>query len=325
MTRGGRTALGVISSAAGAAVLVWYLRRVGLDRIETGLAAVGAGLAGILAISLARFALRAAAWTALIAEPVPFGRAIGATIGGDALGNLTPIGLVVSEPAKALYLGGDVATGRGFSALMAENFFYSISIAVYIMLGAAAMLEAFALPHAVRLAGIWSLVAMAAALVAAGWVAWRKPAAASALLSRLPFSRLGAVVDRVREFEVKTYGATGRHGVRLDVVILYETLFHVLSFIEAWYTVWLLTGTSRPLEAFILDGFSRVSNIAFRIIPLRLGVDQAGSGLVAQAIGLDPALGATLSIVRTGRILIWAVVGIGIMARRGWSPVNGKM
>src|SRR6185295_14754938 len=108
MTRGGRTAFGVISAAGGVAVLAWYLRRIGLERVEAGLGAVGAGMAVILAIAFARFALRAAAWAALIGQPVSIGRAIGATICGDALGNLTPIGLMVSEPAKALYLSGTV-------------------------------------------------------------------------------------------------------------------------------------------------------------------------------------------------------------------------
>jgi hypothetical protein len=321
MTRTSRTAVSLAASVAGAVLLVWYLRRIGVDRIWAGLAAVGVGFAGILALSLARFALRAVAWTTLIGQRVPIGRALAATIGGDALGQLTPLSVLVSEPAKALFLDRDVEAGRGLAALAAENFFYGVSITTYIMLGAAAMLEAYPVPPALRLAGVWALVMTAAALLTAGWLAWQKPSLAGATLGRLPVARLRHVIARLREFETRTYGSAGQQGGRLASVFACEALFHTLSFVEAWFTIWLLTGASRPLEAFVLDAFSRFSNIVFRIVPLRLGVDQAGSGLVADAVGLDPVTGATLSLVRTGRLIVWAAVGLGLVAtRRGLTP-----
>ena len=45
---------------------------------------------------------------------------------------------------------------------------------------------------------------------------------------------------------------------RLGVVFACETAFHVLSFLEAWLTLWLLTGVSAPLAAFVLDTFNRI-------------------------------------------------------------------
>jgi hypothetical protein len=69
-----------------------------------------------------------------------------------------------------------------------------------------------------------------------------------------------------------------------------------------------LTGSSLPLQAFVLDTFSRVSNIIFRVIPFRLGVDQVGSDLVAQAIGFVPGWHDDVAL-RTGRVLVWAIVG----------------
>ena len=116
---------------------------------------------------------------------------------------------------------------------------------------------------------------------------------------------------------MRTYGSVGQQTGRLGVVVACEAAFHVLSFAESWITLWLLTGASLPLEAFVLDTFSRVSNIVFRVVPLRLGVDQVGSDVVAQAIGLLAGIGTTLSLVRTGRVLVWAVVGMALLLRRG--------
>lgn len=321
--RASRTALTAVASIAGIALLVWQVQKVGLDTIRADLAAVGWGFLAILLLSFLRFVVRAVAWTTLIGARVPVVNALAASIGGDALGNITPLSLLVSEPAKAMYVGGDrVPTGQALAALAAENFFYSVSVAIYIVLGTAALLLAFPVDTTIQWAGIIALGGMATILAAAAWLAWQKPSVASAILARVPFARLDAVVARVRDFEVRTYGSAGQQAGRLNVVIACEMAFHLLSFTEAWLTLWLLTGASLPLQAFVLDTFSRISNIIFRLIPFRIGVDQLGSDLVAQAIGLRAGVGFTMSLVRTGRVLVWAVVGVALLLRRGIQSVR---
>ena len=94
-------------------------------------------------LSFLRFLMRAVAWRALLGEPAPLSAALAATISGDALGNITPFGLAASEPAKAFYLGRHLDPQRAFAALAAENFFYSVSVAVYVIAGVVAMLSTF--------------------------------------------------------------------------------------------------------------------------------------------------------------------------------------
>jgi hypothetical protein len=53
-------------------------------------------------------------------------------------------------------------------------------------------------------------------------------------------------------------------------------MFHVLSFLEMWLTLWLVTGQSLPVAAFILDTVGRLTNAFFKVIPLQLGVLQVG-------------------------------------------------
>jgi lysylphosphatidylglycerol synthase-like protein len=320
-----RSLLTLLGLAVGAALLVWQVRQVGLDRIASGLSSIRWGFLAILLLSLLRFVVRSLAWTTLIGQRTPITRAVAATIGGDALGNITPLSLLVSEPVKAMYLDAGTGSSRSLAALAAENFFYSVSVGIYVTVGTAAMLRAFPLPGEIHLAGIVALGLMAIVLAVAAWTAWQKPALASSVLSRLPFARLSAVVDRVRDFEERTYGSAGREGGRLAVVFACETAFHVLSFLEAWLTLWLITGVSAPLAAFVLDTFNRVVNVVAKMIPFRLGVDQVTSESVAVAIGLAPAVGTTVSLIRTGRMMVWAIVGMALLARKGLgAPLQGK-
>jgi hypothetical protein len=250
-------------------------------------------------------------------EPVALSRVVAATITGDAIGNVTPLSLLVSEPAKALYLGRGVSASRALAALAAETFFYSTTIAVFIIAGCVAMLATFDVPDAVRWAGLVSLGAMVAALVAALWVVWREPALASAVLARVPVLHLAPLVEKVRGFEATTYGFVRKSPDRIRVVFATEIAFHVVSFAESFLTLWLLTGRALPLEAFILDAVNRIVNIVFRVVPFKMGVDELGAGFVSQAIGLGPALGVTMALVRKGRLLAWAAVGFGLLASRG--------
>ncbi len=60
-------------------------------------------------------------------------------------------------------------------------------------------------------------------------------------------------------------------------------------------------------------------NVAFKFIPLRAGVDEGGTGQVSKVLGLARATGVTLAIVRKGRDLFWAAIGIGLLLKKGFS------
>jgi len=317
VTTRGRLAAGTLTAAAGALLLAYQIDQVGWETIQTNLAQVGGWFAAILVVSFGRFVLRSVAWTTLVGESALLGPAIAATLAGDALGNLTPLGLAASEPAKALYLGRIVGSARALAALAVENFFYSVSVAIYIMTGTALMLTIFNVPPALQWAGVAALTGMTVVLAGAAWLAWQRPQVLSAVLARVPIRKLSAVVDRVRDFETQTYGTVGGERGRLIRVIACHAGFHVLSFVECWLTLSLLTGESRPAAAFVLDTVNRVVNIVFKVVPAQVGVGQWSSETFALAIGLPRGAGTSLGLVRLGRLLVWAAVGLVVLVKRG--------
>jgi hypothetical protein len=76
-------------------------------------------------------------------------------------------------------------------------------------------------------------------------------------------------------------------------------------------------GSSLVIEALILDSVSRVINVAFKMVPMRLGVDEISSEMVGVAIGLPPGTGLVVALVRKIRMLVWAAVGLALWSRRG--------
>jgi hypothetical protein len=74
------------------------------------------------------------------------------------------------------------------------------------------------------------------------------------------------------------------------------------------------------LAAFVLETANRIVNVVFRFVPLRVGVDEAGSAIIARVLGLGTTVGVTLAVVRKARVLCWSAVGIVLMLRRGLTP-----
>jgi len=64
---------------------------------------------------------------------------------------------------------------------------------------------------------------------------------------------------------------------------------------------------------------NRVITLAFKFVPLRMGVDEAGTGRVSRILQFTEATGVTLAIIRKGRDLFWVGVGLILLLQRGIS------
>jgi len=305
----------------GVALVIWLIRSVGVDEIVGGFRAVGpAGFAAVLVLSLLRYTARSVAWITLIvppagSTPVPVRSAIAATIAGDALGNLSLLSLLVSEPAKALYLTRHVPAEEALGALTAENFFYSVSVALVILAGTLTLLATFVLPDTWQQAAWSALGLMALVLLAAAWLAWKRPGVTSRLSWR-DDTWPGALLRKVRVLETIAYRGLRVSPWRLGVVTACEVIFHILSIIESWLILYLLTGSSQWLNAFLFDTVNRVINVVFRVVPLKVGVDEVSASGLADVIGLGTGVGLTMALVRKARVLAWVGVGLAISGRR---------
>ncbi len=306
---------------AGIALVIWQIQSVGLDEVVSGFNQVGpAGFAAILALSFLRYTVRSIAWVTLITPPpghtpVPLRSAIAATIGGDALGNLSFLSLLVSEPAKALYLTRHVPAEEALGALAAENFFYSVSVALVILAGTLTLLTTFVLPVEWQTASWIALGLMGVVLAGAVWLAWKRPELATRFGAN-ETHLFGRVMGRIGALERIAYRGLRMSPRRVTLVVACQVLFHALSIIESWLTLYLLTGSSQWLNAFLFDTVNRVINVVFRAVPLRVGVDEYSGSRLAELIGLSTATGLNMALVRRVRVLTWVAVGLVITGRR---------
>jgi hypothetical protein len=311
----------MFTALAGVILFVWFVRRVGPAEIWTGLRQVGWGILAIVAIAGFRFALRAAAWRLCLDPPhaMPFATAFEAILAGDAVGNLTPLGLIASEPAKAAFVRQSVPLAPVVTSLAIENLFYTFSVALMIAASTTALLFSFELPPAMRHAGWIAIVTIMLLLIAAALTLWKRPSVIGRVLSVVtPARGLQTRLERVRAIEDQIYTFALRRQAILAPLFACEAGYHALGVLEIHITWWLMQGVAPPLlTSFILEGVNRLITVAFKFVPLRLGVDEWGTGSFTQLLGYGAAPGVTLAIIRKVRVVFWVLIGTALLIRRG--------
>ncbi len=303
-----------------------FLRRAGVSDVVDGVASVGWGFLAILGLSGFRFTLRALAWTMCVEPPdrLRFRDALEATLAGDALGNMTPLGLLISEPAKAVLLGRPEGTTRALAALAIENLFYTLSVALILAAGLLALIVRLGTGTAWWLVGVVLVGSLVLGVVAVHAVIWRRVSLAgrwhAALGSRWRGGLVDAALSWLGRLETRMHAAYPRTRTGLIPIALLEGAFHAAALAETYVVLALVVGSAPSwLDAFLFESVNRLIMAVFKFVPLRLGVDEAGTGLFADLLQFGTTTGVTVAIIRKTRMLWWLGVGVPILMRRGVS------
>src|SRR5687768_6466388 len=297
------------AAATGGLVLFAYaIRNVGWPDVAAGIRRVGWGLAPILALSGLRFVLRAECWRRCMAPDarIPLSQAFAAYLAGDAVGNVTPLGLIASEPTKVFLTRHRLATREAASSLALDLFLYAVSVVAVISVGLVALLVAVPLPTGSREAIVVAVLALAAGVVVAfrlvegTWAADKGPRPEWR-------ARLAGLREAVLAF-------SAGHPARLWRVFLIHLGFHTLAFLEVFLTLRWIVGDVSIAQALVFSALDRLVIVAFKFVPFRVGVDEASSGGLALLLGWGAAAGVTLAIVKKVRSLAWTGVGLLLIA-----------
>jgi hypothetical protein len=322
---------GVVFAVGGLLLFAYYVWKAGPHVILSNITQLGAGFIVVLLISAVRPLVRAAAWTRCFdgATTLRLGDALKAYVAGDALGNLTPLGIVVSEPAKAAFVRERVPIVAAISALAVENLFYMLSVALFIFAGTAALLLSFPLNSKLRFAS-YATLAVVSVFILVGYLMvrqrWRFLSGALATLHARGIARrfVEARRERFGAIEDRIYGFYERHRSRFLPILALEACFHLAGVAEVYATLYFILDAlpsfgELALAAFVLESVNRVINVIFKFVPMRVGVDEAGTGLFTKVLKFGTTVGVTLAIVRKARVIVWTAIGVAVLVRRGLS------
>ena len=126
---------------------------------------------------------------------------------------------------------------------------------------------------------------------------------------------LRRAAEPVRQFIV-------REPARASMIAAIQAAYHALGVAETYIVLRLLSPASATwAAAAAFEMLSRVVAIGFKMVPMRVGVDEASSALMATHLAVGSATGVMLALVRKLRVLFWAALGllaIAVRAFRRW-------
>jgi len=319
------TPLGIIFAIAGAVLFVYFVRRAGLAQILDGISRLGTGFILILAISAVRHIVRSTAWSLCVEAPyrLRFWDALRARLMGDAIGNILPFAsFVISEPAKPALIRDRVPLMAGFSGIVIENIFYSLSVVIFVFSGMLALLLNFSLPKGLRLASVITLLVITVVILLGIFLIrkqWSFISGTTGFLHRRGLNEKW--VQKGRTLEDRIYGFYQRNRRLFIPILLLEACFHLTGVLEIYVVLSFISPDQPPtlFTAFILESVNRVINVTFKFIPLRMGIDEAGTGKISKVLQFAEATGVTLAIIRKARDVFWAAIGILLLLQRGLS------
>jgi hypothetical protein len=296
----------------GTALFAYAIKALGLADIQEAFVRMRWGFAAILLLSGAREVVRTLAWTHTIEGPVrlSFRDAFRARLAGEAFNALLPMGMLVGEPMKAEHVGHRVPFATAFGALVVEFAFYGISLLLLFSAGVVTLFP----PSAVLF--IVVMVSLVLRLVRNRNRPTRIVAPTGASQNHVAnvITRVAGKLRRLGD-PVLRFGSLNP-GRAWRLVVL-EAAFQLLAVAEVYLTLALITPRHVAWSsALVLETVSRGVTIIFKVLPMRLGVDEASSAVFADRLGLGSATGLTLALVRRTRLLFWSAVGIVFVLMR---------
>src|SRR5262245_17200926 len=238
-----------LGAIGGALLFAWTIRAAGLGAVLGGVRRLGTGFIVVVLLGGVRQFVRTVAWRSCIELPnrLSLGLAFLAFVAGDSLGNVTPFGLLISEPSKILLTRRHVSAHCAIAALTVENLLYSATVVVLFLSGTVALLLWFPVTPPVRIASL-AVLAGTLALTAAGlWVLCTRRRVASRLCALAIRHNLGRRYleprfEHVKDVEDQVFGFADQHPDKILAVLGLEVVFHATAVAEIWVALSMITG-----------------------------------------------------------------------------------
>jgi lysylphosphatidylglycerol synthase-like protein len=306
---------------AGLVVTVWH---IGLGGVVRDLRLIGWGLAAILLVEVGNVVFNTCGWG--LAFPagertVSARRLLAARLAGDGVNYLTPSATVGGELLRIRLLGPAVPLGLRWASVSVAKLGQTVAQAVFILLALALVLPRFA---GVSHAAAWAVGGSAALLVSLA-LAW--------VLGRGLWASLGGAAGRLglAGWLPASWTAPGRDlDAALSRLGRWRLFASLACFVAGWavgaveiYVIlaWLGGPVDWQTALAVEMGSVLIDGILF-FVPGKVGTQEGGKVLLFATLGLDPARGLTVGVVRRIREVTYAGVGLAALGALTVHPAS---
>jgi hypothetical protein len=296
-------------------VLAAIVYAMGPARIAAVILASGWTFLWMVLLYSAHLALRAwILWRSLPPGRLSLVDVLRIRFAAEAVEMLTFTGPFLAEPAKGwMFVRRGISPADAAATIAFEYLIYTLIAADLALAGLTALLRRHAFAAAVRDPivvlviglGVFTAAVVFAAVTGIGLI---EPAVRgmAPLMGR---TRADSVLTRVRAVERPLLVLLHGSPSRVAEAIAVETMAHGLLVMEVWLLFSSLGIGSHLFVPFIVEGGAKFINAAFFFVPGQIGAAEGVNAAIVGALGLAPALGVALSLMRRARAAVVSLAG----------------
>jgi len=266
-------------------------------------------------------AFNALGWWYAFTSPkpaIPFAKLLAARLAGDAVNYLTPTASIGGELVRTRLLHGYGRRTTVIASLAVAKVSQTVAQVVFVIIGLAIVLDETALPAAVYSGILFGLVLFTALVIMLVLVQRRGMfAPLLRLAQRLRLSAHAPErMQRVQHLDAEI--------ARLHVEANAPFLVSVACFFGGWcmgvvevYLVLYFLGLPATLHlAIAIEVLAVAIDGMLFFVPMKAGTQEGSKVLIFTLLGLEPAKGLALGLLRRLRELTWALLGLAIASRQ---------
>jgi glycosyltransferase 2 family protein len=306
--------------ASGIVLFCFLVARLGADNVLANLRMIGWGILLIIAAEILAFLANTLGWRAAFspgARAPSFGQLLLARIAGDGVNYLTPTATLGGEFLRVRMLQGQAPGSSLAASVMVAKLTQTAGLLLFVSCGLLVVVDKLRLPAGARTGILASLLVFGA--VVAGLLFLQRRSLLTPALNwaerrlRLRFlARLRSPLEQV-DAEMARVHRESTFRIVLSAGIF--ALGFAYGVIETYLIIWFFDIPLSLELALAIEVLGVVLNNLMFFVPLRAGTQEAGKALAFAMVGLSPAQGLAAGVIYRIRELVWAFIGLAILAR----------
>ena len=300
----------LVLAVAGLAILAFVVWRIGLHTVVRELAAVRAGIAIIVALSLVRLLLQTRSWSIALRQDgihPSTGKLMLVRLASQGIGYLTVLGPIASEPMKISLLRQHSKSPTAATLVDTGVYWFTAGL-----LGIAGFVAAgIALAHKRKLV---VSAAVFAAITTVFLFVIARPNVLLAKFCRYLGPRCPKWLRKAGEVEVAIRNFAAQDPAAIRQMLLLGLGCQALLVAEVATVFWFLKLPMHVATMLGIEAASRMVKMAAGWMPARIGADEGGTAGAFLSFGLPAASGLTLALARRTRDLLACLIGLAWLA-----------
>jgi putative membrane protein len=305
----------------GLVLLGFLIRELGVRDVLANLRLVGWGIVPIVLQESLAYLANTLGWMAAFSSPrpaIPLAQLLAARVAGDAVNYVTPTASLGGEFVRTRFLRGQGTSTAIVASVAVAKLSQTVGQISFVIIGLAVVLDDTPLPAGVRHGLLLGLGAFSALVI--GLIFVQRHGMFAPLLraaQRLGLSaRAPELTRRLQHLdeEIARFHGAANGGFFLSTAGFFTGW--ALGVVEIYLILWFLGVPVTVHRALTIEVLSVAIDAAFFFVPAKAGTQEGGKVLIFTVLGLDPAKGLALGILRRIRELTWASLGLLIWSRQ---------